>query len=63
MPHEHETKPCTVQGCLGTMIYSLRVVPVGGARDGGPPQPIEPRPGWVCDKNRGHIDWVAPPAA
>lgn len=30
MPHEHETKPCTVQGCPGTMIYSFGVVLVGG---------------------------------
>ncbi len=67
MPHEYETKPCAVPGCPGTMIYSPGVVPVGGGtsfvRDGGQPQLIEPRPGWVCDQHPEHIEWDEPPAA
>lgn len=63
MPREYETKPCSVKGCSGTMVYSPRVVPVGGdavfVKDGGLPALTEPRPGWVCDTDRAHIEWAA----
>ena len=61
MPTENETKPCEVTGCTGTMIFRQRAVPPGGntsfAGEDGGPQLIDPRPGWVCDRNTEHIDW------
>ena len=38
------------------MTYSLRVVPVkGNGRE-----VEQPRPGWLCDVEQGHIVWEAP---
>ena len=48
-PAEYEIKPCTVPGCPGTMVLSMRAVPVGGSKR---------RPGWLCGKNQTHIEWV-----
>ena len=52
---EYSTKPCSVEGCTGTMVFSLRAWPVGAlALDG-----VRPRPGWLCGKDRRHIEWGA----
>lgn len=60
MPTEHETKPCSVTGCSGTMTFRYRAVPPGGnasfAGNGGAPQFVEPMPAWVCDKNHKHFE-------
>ena len=53
MTDESGTKPCTVPGCPGTMVYSLRVVPV---RVPGR-EVVHPRPGWLCNVDRDHIAW------
>lgn len=47
---EYDTKPGSVPGCPGTMVLTMRAVSVGGTN---------PRwPGWVCEKNPDHIEWV-----
>ena len=60
MPTGNETKPCSVTGCLGTMVYHVGYVPPGGsasfAGDGGSPQFVEPHGAWVCNKNENHED-------
>ena len=48
-PAEYDTKPCSVPGCSGKMVLTMRAVSVGGTN---------PRPGWVCGKNPDHVEWV-----
>ncbi len=53
MPAEFDVKPCTVPGCPGVMMFSLRVVPVRRQARGV----VHPRPGWLCDEDLTHIEW------
>ncbi len=56
MTREYDMKPCIVPDCPGTMTYSLRVVPVKGEGR----EVEQPRPGWLCDVDQGHIVREAP---
>jgi hypothetical protein len=54
-----DTKPCTAEGCAGTMQYDRRGD--GGARANGPQRPEGPAnfalddKGWVCNTEPAHF--------
>ena len=56
MPSKHEPKPCTVEGCDGTMIYTHSLVQPHGDQE---PVGLRPRtlPCWKCGANNEHIEW------
>ena len=57
MPTKHETKPCIMTGCDGTMTATeFFISPSGDAGVVGPKSSAVTRPGWQCDANREHIE-------
>lgn len=61
MPQENDKKPCTAEGCAGTMTFSKTARPpgwgAGSASEGG--QVVwgaEEQPGWDCDQDREHFE-------
>lgn len=62
MPTEYDTKPCTVSGCDGLMVFGERVVPPRPAMAPGEWAPLkQPRPGWICDRHAAHLEYDARP--
>ena len=59
MPTKHEPKPCTVEGCDGTMIYTHFLVLPHGTQETLGPGGLRPktRPCWKCGANNEHIEW------
>jgi hypothetical protein len=60
MPKENETKPCTEDGCKGTLRYTTSGRPPGwgagsAAEDGQVVWGAEEQPGWECSESREHF--------
>ena len=62
MPSDYESKPCTVDGCGGRMVYTVRVVSPRPEPAPGEFTPLGvPRRGWICDRNPDHLEYDEAP--
>lgn len=68
MAKEGDAKPCSVEGCTGTMKFSPNARPPGwhsgiGGEGGKIVWGAQEQPGWECDRHPEHFESALPGAA